>query len=94
MEKARNDELYRALKEKDYPDDFCREIAYNQIRIIRQLVCWGIFTEHQIRERKMWWMRCWQFSVIEMPSCRKRSWNMLRQQSIRFTETDYKERRT
>ena len=27
MEKARNDELYRALKEKDYPDDFCREIA-------------------------------------------------------------------
>ena len=32
MEKARNDELYRALKEKDYPDDFCREIAYNQIR--------------------------------------------------------------
>lgn len=30
--KARNDELYRALKEKDYPDDFCREIAYNQIR--------------------------------------------------------------
>ena len=87
MEKARNDELYRALKEKDYPDDFCREIT-------RQLVCWGIFTEHQIRERKMWWMRCWQFSVIEMPSCRKRSWNMLRQQSIRFTETDYKERRT
>ena len=32
MEKARNDELYRALKEKAYPDDFCREIAYNQIR--------------------------------------------------------------
>lgn len=32
MEKARNDELYRALKEKDYSDDFCREIAYNQIR--------------------------------------------------------------
>ena len=63
-------------------------------QIIRQLVCWGIFTEHQIRERKMWWMRCWQFSVIEMPSCRKRSWNMLRQQSIIFTETDYKERRT
>jgi hypothetical protein len=95
MEKARNDELYRALKEKDYPDDFCREIAYNQIRTdYTELVCWGIFTEHQIRERKMWWMRCWQFSVIEMPSCRKRSWNMLRQQSIRFTETDYKERRT
>ena len=92
MEKARNDELYRALKEKDYPDDFCREIKSGQI--IRQLVCWGIFTEHQIRERKMWWMRCWQFSVIEMLSCRKRSWNMLRQQSIRFTETDYKERRT
>ena len=91
MEKARNDELYRALKEKDYPDDFCREIAYNQIRTdytaTRML-------GYQIRERKMWWMRCWQFSVIEMPSCRKRSWNMLRQQSIRFTETDYKERRT
>jgi len=93
MEKARNDELYRALKEKDYPDDFCREIAYNQIRT-DYTACWGIFTEHQIRERKMWWMRCWQFSVIEMPSCRKRSWNMLRQQSIIFTETDYKERRT
>ena len=31
MEKARNDELYRALKEKDYPDDFCREIANNQL---------------------------------------------------------------
>ena len=32
MEKARNDELYRALKQNYYPDDFCREIAYNQIR--------------------------------------------------------------
>ena len=89
MEKARNDELYRALKEKDYPDDFCREIAYNQMSC--RIIC---PTAYQIRDRKMWWMRCWQFSVIEMPSCRKRSWNMLRQQSIRFTETDYKERRT
>ena len=27
----RSDELYRALKEKGYPEDFCREIAYRQM---------------------------------------------------------------
>lgn len=32
MEKERNDELYRVLQEKGYPDEFCREIAYHQIR--------------------------------------------------------------
>lgn len=32
MEKARNDELYQVLQEKGYPDEFCREIAYHQIR--------------------------------------------------------------
>lgn len=31
MEKARTDALYYALKEKGYPDDFCREIAYKQM---------------------------------------------------------------
>ena len=31
MEKARTDVLYYALKEKGYPDDFCREIAYKQM---------------------------------------------------------------
>ena len=31
MEKARTDVLYYALKEKGYPDDFCREIAYRQM---------------------------------------------------------------
>ena len=31
MEKARTDALYDALKEKGYPDDFCREIAYKQM---------------------------------------------------------------
>ena len=95
MEKARNDELYRALKEKDYPDDFCREIAYNQIRTdytaTRML---GYLYRTSNPRAEDVWMRCWQFSVIEMLSCRKRSWNMLRQQSIRFTGTDYKERRT
>lgn len=29
--KARTDVLYYALKEKGYPDDFCREIAYKQM---------------------------------------------------------------
>ena len=32
MEKERNDELYRVLQRKGYPDEFCREIAYHQIR--------------------------------------------------------------
>lgn len=32
MEKERNDELYQVLQEKGYPDEFCREIAYHQIR--------------------------------------------------------------
>ena len=27
----RSNELYRALQEKGYPDDFCREIAYRQM---------------------------------------------------------------
>ena len=31
MEKARTDALYYELKEKGYPDDFCREIAYKQM---------------------------------------------------------------
>ena len=31
MPETRNDELYRALKHKGYPDDFCREIAYRQM---------------------------------------------------------------
>ena len=31
MEKARTDVLYYALKEKGYPDDFCRESAYKQM---------------------------------------------------------------
>ena len=31
MEKARTAVLYYALKEKGYPDDFCREIAYKQM---------------------------------------------------------------
>ncbi len=72
MEKARNDELYRALKEKDYPDDFCREIAYNQIRTdytaTRML---GYLYRTSNPRAKMWWMRCWQFSVIEMRHAEK-----------------------
>ena len=35
MEKARTDVLYYALKEKGYPDDFCREIAYKQMNTER-----------------------------------------------------------
>ena len=35
MEKARNDELYRALKEKDYPDDFCTD--YTATRMLGYL---------------------------------------------------------
>ena len=31
MATDRSDELYRALKEKGYPEDFCREIAYRQM---------------------------------------------------------------
>ena len=31
MPENRTDELYRALQEKGYPDDFCREIAYKQM---------------------------------------------------------------
>ncbi len=31
MYKSRNDELYHVLKEKGYPEDFCREIAYKQM---------------------------------------------------------------
>jgi uncharacterized repeat protein (TIGR02543 family) len=27
----KSDELYQALKEKDFPDDFCKEIAYRQM---------------------------------------------------------------
>ena len=27
----KSNELYRALQEKGYPDDFCREIAYRQM---------------------------------------------------------------
>lgn len=31
MESDRSNELYKALKGKGYPDDFCREIAYRQM---------------------------------------------------------------
>ena len=45
MEKARTDVLYYALKEKGYPDDFCREIAYKQMntdlqrRVVTVRIC-------------------------------------------------------
>ena len=31
MATDRSDELYHVLKEKGYPEDFCREIAYRQM---------------------------------------------------------------
>ena len=31
MSETRKDELYHALKEKGYPEDFCGEIAYKQM---------------------------------------------------------------
>ena len=31
MSEKRTDELYRALQEKGYPDEFCKEIAYKQM---------------------------------------------------------------
>ena len=31
MASSRSKELYQALKDKGYPDDFCREIAYKQM---------------------------------------------------------------
>lgn len=31
MASSRSKELYRALKAKGYPDDFCRELAYRQL---------------------------------------------------------------
>ena len=31
MADARTDELYRALKDKGYPDELCREIAYKHM---------------------------------------------------------------
>ena len=31
MASSRSKELYKALKDKGYPDDFCRELAYRQL---------------------------------------------------------------
>ena len=31
MASSRSKELYLALKDKGYPDDFCRELAYRQL---------------------------------------------------------------
>ena len=31
MSEKRTDELYQALQEKGYPDEFCKEIAYKQM---------------------------------------------------------------
>ena len=31
MASSRSKELYRVLKAKGYPDDFCRELAYRQL---------------------------------------------------------------
>ena len=31
MASSRSKELYQALREKGYPDDFCRELAYRQL---------------------------------------------------------------
>jgi hypothetical protein len=59
MAQSKQDELYKALQQKGYPDSLCREIAYKQI--IQQQECSAICTAYQIRDRKMWWMRCWQF---------------------------------
>ena len=58
MAQSKQDELYKALQQKGYPDSLCREIAYKQMNTdytaTRML-------GYQIRDRKMWWMRCWQF---------------------------------
>ena len=72
MAQSKQDELYKALQQKGYPDSLCREIAYKQMntdytatRMIGYLShysdCSAICTAYQIRDRKMWWMRCWQF---------------------------------
>ena len=29
--RSRSDDVYDALKEKGYPDDFCREVAYKHM---------------------------------------------------------------
>ena len=34
----KSDELYQALKEKDFPDDFCKEIAYRQMTTITRML--------------------------------------------------------
>lgn len=31
MAQSKQDELYKALQQKDYPDSLCREIAYKQM---------------------------------------------------------------
>ena len=62
MAQSKQDELYKALQQKGYPDSLCREIAYKQMNTdYTQQECSAICTAYQIRDRKMWWMRCWQF---------------------------------
>ena len=56
MAQSKQDELYKALQQKGYPDSLCREIAYKQMN-----TDYTATTAYQIRDRKMWWMRCWQF---------------------------------
>lgn len=62
MPENRTDELYRALQEKGYPDDFCREIAYKQMNTdytaTRMLVICIVF---QIQRPEDVVMRCWPF---------------------------------
>ena len=33
MAQSKQDELYKALQQKGYPDSLCREIAYKQISV-------------------------------------------------------------
>ena len=60
MAQSKQDELYKALQQKGYPDSLCREIAYKQMNTdytATRMLCTG----YRTHARKMWWMRCWQF---------------------------------
>ena len=52
MAQSKQDELYKALQQKGYPDSLCREIAYKQMN-----------TDYTATRMLgyLWWMRCWQF---------------------------------
>ena len=86
MAQSKQDELYKALQQKGYPDSLCREIAYKQMntdytatRMLGYL--------YRISDPRPEDVVDEMLAILSDRNAiiRKKNWNMHRQRSIKYT---------